>query len=285
MRIPRKKEEPEQPIIVSRITRLLAWYELTKEIKQRNWKLRWRTMYMNENIARSRTRGSPRWREKTMMITCSSKPDIPLHESLYHPQYPSIGVLHQMNAKTVLQSNWTKSVWRATSRLWGILERDPCMQMEEDNLVENLQCTTEAWWRFSITEILLRRLGWWISNPWQRSHDDRRSVTWICSSLSLATVSWANGEQKMNPIITHCIDQSYMKPSEKTSVPERPKYIEIKHYTLRDEVQKRESGSPIYISTDEQTFWCSLCPRWKSLCTQVGARGDDFLIEKGRYDS
>jgi hypothetical protein len=43
-----------------------------------------------------------------------------------------------------------------------------------------------------------------------------------------------------------------MKPSEKTSVPERPKYIEIKHYNLHDEVHKRESGSPIYISTDEQ---------------------------------
>jgi hypothetical protein len=35
-------------------------------------------------------------------------------------------------------------------------------------------------------------------------------------------------------------DQSYMKPSEKTSVPGRPKYIEIKHYILRDEVQKGE---------------------------------------------
>jgi hypothetical protein len=31
-----------------------------------------------------------------------------------------------------------------------------------------------------------------------------------------------------------------MKPSEKTSVPERSKYIEIKHYILLDEVQKRE---------------------------------------------
>jgi hypothetical protein len=56
----------------------------------------------------------------------------------------------------------------------------------------------------------------------------------------------------MNPTMIYYIDQSYMKPSEKTSVPERPKYIEIKHYILRDEVQKRESGSPIYISTDEQ---------------------------------
>jgi hypothetical protein len=48
------------------------------------------------------------------------------------------------------------------------------------------------------------------------------------------------------------IDQSYMKRSENTSVLDRPKYIEIKHYTLHDEVQKRESGSQIYISTDEQ---------------------------------
>jgi hypothetical protein len=55
----------------------------------------------------------------------------------------------------------------------------------------------------------------------------------------------------MNLTMIHYIDQSYMKPSEKTSVPERPKYIEIKHDILRDEVQKRESGSPIYISTDE----------------------------------
>jgi hypothetical protein len=28
--------------------------------------------------------------------------------------------------------------------------------------------------------------------------------------------------------------------------------FEIKHYILCDEIQKRESGSPIYISTDEQ---------------------------------
>jgi hypothetical protein len=56
----------------------------------------------------------------------------------------------------------------------------------------------------------------------------------------------------MNPIMTHYIDQSYMKPSEKTSVPERPKYFEIKHYILHDEVQKREVVLHIYISTDEQ---------------------------------
>jgi hypothetical protein len=35
MRIPRKKEEPEQPVIVSRITRLPAGYELTKSNQSR----------------------------------------------------------------------------------------------------------------------------------------------------------------------------------------------------------------------------------------------------------
>jgi hypothetical protein len=30
MKIPRKKEKSEQPVIVSRITRLSAWYELIK---------------------------------------------------------------------------------------------------------------------------------------------------------------------------------------------------------------------------------------------------------------
>jgi hypothetical protein len=42
-----------------------------------------------------------------------------------------------------------------------------------------------------------------------------------------------------------------MKPSEKTNVPDRQKYIEIEHYILRDEVQKREVVLQ-YISTDEQ---------------------------------
>ena len=51
--------------------------------------------------------------------------------------------------------------------------------------------------------------------------------------------------------MAYFIDQSYMKPSEKTSVPNQSTF-EIKHYILRDEVQKGESGSPIYISTDEQ---------------------------------
>jgi hypothetical protein len=56
----------------------------------------------------------------------------------------------------------------------------------------------------------------------------------------------------MNPIMTHYIDQSYMNPSEKTNVPERPKYFEIKNYILHDEFQKEKWFSNIYISTDEK---------------------------------
>jgi hypothetical protein len=43
-----------------------------------------------------------------MTITCSSKPDIPLRESLYHLQYPWVEILHQMNAKNVLQKQLNK---------------------------------------------------------------------------------------------------------------------------------------------------------------------------------
>jgi hypothetical protein len=56
---------------------------------------------MNASIARSRTRGSPRWREKTIMITSSSKPDIPLHELVYRLQYPWVGVYMQSNLKAL----------------------------------------------------------------------------------------------------------------------------------------------------------------------------------------
>jgi DNA replication protein DnaD len=35
MKIPRKKENPEQPVIIPRITRLPAWFELTKKQSSR----------------------------------------------------------------------------------------------------------------------------------------------------------------------------------------------------------------------------------------------------------
>ena len=72
-----------------------------------------------------------------------------------------------------------------------------------------------------------------------------------------------------------------MKPSEKTNVPERPKYIEIKHYILCDEIQKGEVVLQ-YISIDEQIEDILVKPLSKMKCLQDGARGDNFLIEKGR---
>jgi hypothetical protein len=87
MKIPREKEKPEQPVIISRITRLPAWFESTRSNQAEEMKV-----VMNRSIARFRTRGSPRWREKTMMTTCSRKPDIPLSELLYLLQYPWIEV-------------------------------------------------------------------------------------------------------------------------------------------------------------------------------------------------
>ena len=69
-----------------------------------------------------------------------------------------------------------------------------------------------------------------------KSHDDRRSATWICSIF---------------PTMIYFIDQRYMKPSNKTSALERSTF-EIKHYIIHDEVEKGERGSPLHISTDEQ---------------------------------
>jgi hypothetical protein len=63
-----------------------------------------------------------------------------------------------------------------------------------------------------------------------RSHDDRRSATWICSS---------------SPTMIYSIIQIYKKPSQCSR-------LQYKHYIIHDEVQKGESDSPIHISIDEQ---------------------------------
>ena len=108
---------------------------------------------------------------------------------------------HQMNAKTVLQNNWTKSVCRETSMLWGIPKRDLCMKIEEDNLVENLQCTTKVWWRLSIKEILYQ-------NDYSEDQDDGLPIhdkylmmteevpLGYVPSLTLSTMLWASRKQK-----------------------------------------------------------------------------------------
>jgi hypothetical protein len=59
----------------------------------------------------------------------------------------------------------------------------------------------------------------------------------------------------------------------------RPKYIEIKHYILRDEVQKIEVLIP-HISTYEQIADILVKHLSKMKSLQAGARGDDFLIKK-----
>jgi hypothetical protein len=63
-----------------------------------------------------------------------------------------------------------------------------------------------------------------------RSHDDRRSATWICFS---------------SPTMIYSIVQNHKKPSQCSR-------LQYKHYIIHDEVQKGESDSPIHISTDEQ---------------------------------
>jgi hypothetical protein len=63
-----------------------------------------------------------------------------------------------------------------------------------------------------------------------RSHADRRSATWICSSP---------------PTMIYSIVHIYKKPSQCSR-------LQYKHYIIHDEVQKGESDSQIHISTDEQ---------------------------------
>jgi hypothetical protein len=62
-----------------------------------------------------------------------------------------------------------------------------------------------------------------------RSHDDRRSITWICSS---------------SPTMIYSIVHIYKKPSQCSR-------LQYKNYIIHDEVQKGESDSPIHISIDE----------------------------------
>jgi hypothetical protein len=63
-----------------------------------------------------------------------------------------------------------------------------------------------------------------------RSHDDRRSTTWICPS---------------SPTMIYSIVHIYKKPSQCSR-------LQYKHYIIHDEVQKGEGDSPLHISTDEQ---------------------------------
>jgi hypothetical protein len=79
---------------------------------------------MNESIARSRTRGSPIWREKTMMITHFGKPNISLHESISMMSSTSDWSFQsnvekpqgfEAYQKETLVCRWKKTTWWRTS--------------------------------------------------------------------------------------------------------------------------------------------------------------------------
>jgi hypothetical protein len=89
---------------------------------------------MNESIARSRTRGSLRWREKTMMIDCSSTPDLSLYKSL-SDEYKECSP-EKLNEER-MKSN-LKTLRYTRKRL---LYADK----KKTTWWRNLQCTAEAW--------------------------------------------------------------------------------------------------------------------------------------------
>jgi hypothetical protein len=138
---------------------------------------------------------------------------------------------------------------------------------------------------------------------WAGSADDRISTTWISFILSFATMSWDSRKQKfvalnaaeaeyiaacdactevvwlcklvyglydhvLNSTVIYCDDESYVKLSKNLVFHDRLKHIEINHYILCDEVQKREVVLQ-YISTDEQIVDILVKPlsNMKILCT------------------
>jgi hypothetical protein len=130
------------------------------------------------------------------------------------------------------------------------------------------------------------QLHGFINSDWVGSANDRRSATWICFSMSFAMMSWASRKQNfvalstaeaeyiaacdacteavwlrksvfglldqvLDSTVIYCDDQSSVKLSENPMFHDRSKHIEIKHYFLRDKVQRGEVVLQ-YISTDEQ---------------------------------
>ena len=106
-------------------------------------------------------------------------------------------------------------------------------------------------------------------------HDDKRSATWICFSLSFATMSWASKKQKsvalstaeaeyitacdacteavwlpklvsglfdqmLDLTVIYCDNQSCVKLPENLVFHDRSKNIEIEYYFLHGRVQRGE---------------------------------------------
>jgi hypothetical protein len=129
------------------------------------------------------------------------------------------------------------------------------------------------------------QLHGFIDLDWEGSANNKRSTSWICFSLSFATISWASRKQKFVALSTieaeyiaacdactktmwlrkpvsglfdqvldstmiYCDNQIRVNLSENPVFHDMSKHIEIKHYFLRDKVQKGEVVLQ-YISIDE----------------------------------
>ena len=129
------------------------------------------------------------------------------------------------------------------------------------------------------------QLHGFIDFDWVGSADDIISASWICFSLSFATISWASRKQKfvalniakakyitacdacteavwlrkmvfglfdevLDSTVIYCDNQSCVKLWENPVFHDRSKNIETKYYFIRDKVQKGEVILQ-YISTDE----------------------------------
>jgi hypothetical protein len=119
------------------------------------------------------------------------------------------------------------------------------------------------------------QLHGFINSDWAGSADDKISATWICFSMSFATMSWASRKQKsvalniaeveyiaacdsctkamwlhklvfglfdqvLDSTVIYCNNQSYVKLSENPMFHDRSKHIEIEYHFLHDRVQRGE---------------------------------------------
>ena len=80
--------------------------------------------------------------------------------------------LHQMNAKTVLQNNWTKKrMWRNLKVLRytrrRLLYADGRRQLGGEPPMHSRSMVKTFYNKDIVSEWLLKSLGWWIANPWQ----------------------------------------------------------------------------------------------------------------------
>ena len=130
------------------------------------------------------------------------------------------------------------------------------------------------------------QLHGFIDSDWARSADNKKSASWICFSLSFATISWASKKQNfvtlstakaeyivacdacmetmwlhksvfglfnqvLDSTVIYCDNQSFVKLLENLVFHDRSKHIDIKYYFLHDRVQRGEVVLQ-YISIDEQ---------------------------------